>query len=448
MQCSRRISLVPLANWPKLVGIVLRDWGRPTVLWSMNRACRKRPCRLLIEGPLAPYFEPYSEYLAGRGYSQVSYWKKTFIVSDFSRWLGREGVAAGDIRAEHEEGFLRDSARRHRSKARHERFALDDVKVWLQANGVIAREVRVPAETSEFDQILQEYRSYLQRDRGLATSTIDNYSGVIRRFLASISGPDDLRLTSIQGADVTDYIRRHAPRDRTFAAAKDMVTALRSFFRFARYRDYIKVDLAATVPSVAGWSMASIPRAMPAESVRRLLDASKTWRTPAGLRNRAILLLLARLGLRALEIVRLELEDIDWSQGALRVHGKGRQERPMPLPHDVGQAIASYLKSGRPESTCRRLFLRSRAPFTGLGSHSDISQIVHRAINRAGIKLKVTGAHQLRHALAVDMLSKGLSLTEIGQVLRHRSPDTTRRYAKVDLEGLRAVALPWPGEAL
>jgi site-specific recombinase XerD len=165
-----------------------------------------------------------------------------------------------------------------------------------------------------------------------------------------------------------------------------------------------------------------------------------------GLRNRAILLLLARLGLRAQEIVRLELDDIDWSQGWLRVHGKGRQERPMPLPHDVGQAIASYLKNGRPESTCRGLFLRSRAPFDGLGSHSDICQIVRRAIGRAGIELKVTGAHQLRHALAVDMLRQGLSLTEIGQMLRHRSPEATRRYAKVDLDGLRAVALPWPGE--
>jgi site-specific recombinase XerD len=413
----------------------------------MRRACRKRPAQLQVEGPLAPYFEPYSEYLAGRGYSQVSYWKKTFIVSDFSRWLGQAGVSAGEIRAEHEEGFLRDSARRHRSKARHERFALADVRAWLQANGVIEREAGAPAETSELDRILQEYRSYLQQDRGLAPSTIANYTGVVGRFLTNISGPIDLRLASIRGADITDYIRRHAPQGRTFAAAKDMVTALRSFFRFARYRDYIEIDLSATVPSVAGWSMASIPRAMPAESVRRLLDASKTWRTPAGLRNRAILLLLARLGLRALEIVRLELEDIDWSQGWLRVHGKGRQERPMPLLHDVGHAIASYLKSGRPESTCRRLFLRSRAPFDGLGSHSDICQIVHRAINRAGIELKVTGAHQLRHALAVDMLRQGLSLTEIGQVLRHRSPDATRQYAKVDLEGLRAVALPWPGEA-
>jgi site-specific recombinase XerD len=164
----------------------------------------------------------------------------------------------------------------------------------------------------------------LQQHRGLAASTIANYTGVVRRFLTSISGPSDLRLASIRGADITDYIRRHAPQGRTFAAAKDMVTALRPFFQFARYRDYIEIDLAAAVPSVAGWSMASIPRAMPAESVRRLLDASKTWRTPAGLR-----------------------------------------------------------------------------------SHSDICQIVHRAIDRAGIELKVTGAHQLRHALAVDMLRLG-----------------------------------------
>ena len=122
------------------------------------------------------------------------------------------------------------------------------------------------------------------------------------------------------------------------------------------------------------------------------------------------------------------------------------RDRPLPLPHDVGRAIASYLQDGRPELTCRRIFLRSRAPFDGLGSHSDICQIVRRAIARAGIELDVTGSHQLRHALAVDMLRQGLSLTEIGQMLRHRSPDATRRYAKVDLEGLREVALPWPGE--
>jgi site-specific recombinase XerD len=293
---------------------------------------------------------------------------------------------------------------------------------------------------------LQEYAGWLREDRGLAPSTIENYAGYLRRFLTSICGVDEPRLADISASQVTDYIRRNAPRDRTFSQAKNIVTSLRSFFRFARYRDYIQTDLAAVVPSVAGWSMASIPRAMPADCVRRLLDESKTWRTPAGLRNRAILLLLARLGLRAREIVRLELDDIDWSQGWLRVHGKGGQERPLPMPHDVGQAVASYLMNGRPESTCRRVFLRSRAPFDGLRTQSDICQIVHRAIDRAEIEVKVTGSHQLRHALAVDMLRQGISLTEIGQVLRHRSPEATRRYAKVDLDGLREVALPWPGE--
>ncbi len=435
-----------MLSLPKSVGIVLSNRNPPTRLLSMNRADRKRRSRLRVEGPLAPYFEPYSEYLADRGYSQVSYWKKTFLVSEFSRWLAQEKIAAGEITAEHEEAFLRYNAER-RCPKQGDHIALTSVTNWLQKNGIIEGKLVASADTSDVDRIVQEYESYLHEDRGLAPATLENYARAVRRFLTSICSTGELRLASVRATQITDYIRRKAPRDRTFASAKHVVTALRSFFRFARYRDYIQTDLAAAVPSVAGWSMASIPRAMPAECVRRLLDESKTWRTPAGLRDRAILLLLARLGLRAREIASLELGDIDWPEGRLSVHGKGRQERPLPLPHDVGQAIASYLKDGRPESTCRRVFLRSRAPFDGLGSHSDICQIVRRAIGRAGIEMDVTGAHQLRHALAVDMLRQGLSLTEIGQMLRHRSPEATRRYAKVDLAGLREVALPWPGEA-
>ncbi len=411
----------------------------------MHRACRKRRSRLRVEGPLAPYFEPYSEYLADRGYSQVSYWHKTFSISEFSRWLDEEGIAAREITGEHEEAFLRHSAER-RCPKRGDPASLSGITGWLREQGVIETSVAASTGSSGIQAVLREYAAWLREERGLAPSTMENYTRYIERFLTSICGADEPHLASISASQITDYIRRNAPRGQTFSQAKNIVTSLRSFFRFARFRDYIQTDLAAVVPSVAGWSMASIPRAMPVDSVRRLLDGSKTWRTPVGLRNRAILLLLARLGLRALEIVRLELEDIDWSQGWLRVHGKGRQERPMPLPHDVGQAIASYLKDGRPESPSRRIFLRSRAPFDGLGSHGDICQIVHRAINRAGIKGKNTGAHQLRHALAVDMLRQGLSLTEIGQMLRHRSAQATRRYAKVDLDGLRAVALPWPGE--
>ncbi|KUM28239.1 hypothetical protein AU467_34925 [Mesorhizobium loti] len=405
----------------------------------MNRASRKRRSRLLVEGPLAPYFEPYAEYLAGQGYSQVSYWKKTFLINEFSRWLGRADIAVEEITAAHEEAFLRDRAQ-HRSLKRGDRITLSGVTIWLREKGVIDSRATASVEISPVDLVLQEYSSYLHEDRGLTPVTIENYAGYVRRFLTDISGGDDLQLAAMHASQIADYIRRKAPQDRTFASAKHIVTALRSFFRFARYRDYIHTDLAAAVPSVAGWSMASIPRAMPADCVRVLLNASKEWRTPAGLRNRAVLLLLARLGLRAGEVVRLELGDIDWSEGSLSVHGKGRAERPLPLPHDAGQAIAAYLEHGRPESASRRVFLRSRAPFDGLRSHSDICQIVARAIRRAGIEPGLTGSHQLRHALAVDMLRRGLSLTDIGQVLRHRS-----RMRHADMR--RSIWMPcakWP----
>ena len=276
----------------------------------------------MVEGPLAPYLEPYAEYLADRGYSQVSYWKKTFLINEFSRWLSREDIPADEITSGHEEAFLRDRAR-HRCLKGGDRITLSGVTNWLQEKGIIECRATDSVETSGIDRVLQEYRCYLHEDRGLAPATIENYSGYIRHFLTEISGAAELRLASLHAGQIADYIRRNASKDRTFASAKHIVTALRSFFRFARYRDYIHIDLTAAVPSVAGWSMASIPRAMPTDCVRVLLGASKTWRTPAGLRNRAILLLLARLGLRAGEVVRVELGDIDWSEGCLCVHGKG-----------------------------------------------------------------------------------------------------------------------------
>lgn len=445
MLTSSCILASPVVKVREPVGIVFVDWSRPALAWRMQRACRKRPVRLRVEGPLAPYQGAYAEYLADRGYSQVSYWKKTFLISEFSRWLGAQGVAAGEITREHEAAFLRDRAR-HRILKQEDPFSLSGVTHWLRERGVIESPAVTTGEVSGIEMIVEEYAGWLREERGLAPSTIENYAGYIRRFLTDIFGVGELHLTNISASQVTDYIRHNAPRAQTFSHAKNTVTSLRSFFRFARYRDYIQTDLAAVVPSVAGWSLASIPRAMPADGVCRLLAESRTWRTPAGRRDHAILLLLARLGLRAREIVRLELDDIDWSRGWLTVHGKGRQERPLPLPHDVGEALVAYLKAGRPECPCRRVFLRSRAPFDGLKTHSDVCQIVRRAIGRAGIEAKVTGAHQLRHALAVDMLRQGLSLTEIGQMLRHRSPEATRRYAKIDLDGLRAVALPWPGD--
>ncbi len=223
-----------------------------------------------------------------------------------------------------------------------------------------------------------------------------------------------------------------------------MTTALRSFLRYARYRGDIKIDLAAAVPTVANWSMTSIPRAISAEHVQALL-ASCNCQTAVGCRDYAILLLLARLDLRAGEVVALTLDDIDWEAGLLKVTGKRGEERPLPLPVEVGEAIATYLQAGRPHTTSRRVFLRCKAPIRGFRSSVAIGSIVRHTLERAAIDLPSKGAHQFRHGLACELLRRGASLAEIGELLRHRSPNTTALYAKVDLVALRTLALPWPG---
>jgi integrase/recombinase XerD len=225
-----------------------------------------------------------------------------------------------------------------------------------------------------------------------------------------------------------------------------MTTALRSFLHYARYRGDITLDLVAAIPSVANWSMSSIPRAIPAESVRQLL-ASFNRRTAQGRRDYAILLLLARLGLRASEVAFLELDDLDWEVGQVTVRGKRGARAALPLPADVGAAIAAYLQHGRPHSPSRRVFVRALAPAVGFAGPSAIACVVRDALERAGVNAPTKGAHQFRHALATQMLRRGASLSEIGEILRHRSPETTTIYAKVDLDALRPLALAWPGGA-
>jgi integrase/recombinase XerD len=225
-----------------------------------------------------------------------------------------------------------------------------------------------------------------------------------------------------------------------------MTTALRSFLRYARYRGDINIDLAAAVPAVASRATRSIPRAIAPDHVRQVL-AHCDVHSAAGRRDHAVLMLLARLGLRAGEIAALTLDDIDWEVGRLRVCGKGGRECYLPLPADVGEAVATYLQHGRPPSTSRSLFLRTRAPIRGLKEQRAVGSIVKRALARADINSPRKGAHQFRHALATQMLRQGASLSEIGKLLRHRSPQTTTIYAQVDLVALRALALPWPGGA-
>jgi integrase len=288
-----------------------------------------------------------------------------------------------------------------------------------------------------------DYRMFLSNERGLDRATIYNYSRHIDRFLSERYGTGRVDLGDLQASEITAFVRREAPRFGRGQAAQ-VVTGLRSFLRFARYRGHIRVDLAAAVPCVANWALAGLPKGLPKGAVEQVL-AHCNRSTVTGKRNYAILLLLARLGLRAGEIVAMRLEDVDWERAEITVRSKkGSGWARLPLPADVGKAIAEYLE-GRPRSPYRNLFVRDYAPYTPFVASGPISVLVMKALKKAGVKSARTGAHVFRHTLATKMLKNGASLDEIGQVLRHKDPDTTAIYAKVDIEALRKLALPWPG---
>jgi site-specific recombinase XerD len=397
-----------------------------------------------VEGPLSAVLESYAGALNDERFSQETFLHKTWFVICFSRWLHLHNIGLKDVTRRVGERFLHDWSPRRTGAP----TALGHLLAWMCSQGIIPPQALRAHETSELDALIDEYSSYLLTDRGLASTSAAVYVAHARRFLERTcpTGRRDLR--ALAAPVIRAFITREAKRYRTSKAASLLAVTVRSFLRFAHYRGYLDRSLAVAVPAVAQWSVASIPRALPAPAVRRVIAESKCRRTPCGLRDRAILLLLSRLGLRAREVMLLDLDDIDWPNACIYVCGKGRRERPLPLPHDVGEAIARYLREGRPTSPCRRVFLRARAPWRGLHRSSSISVIIHRALTRARVQSASRGAHQFRHALATSMLRKGASLTQISQVLRHRDPNTTRLYAKVDLDSLRAVSLPWPGRPL
>ena len=320
---------------------------------------------------------------------------------------------------------------------------LNRLLAWLRQKGTI-RETLAPIVNTPAKQWEDKFTLYLQQERGLAPGTIEYYRGFTRRFLVQHVGDGRIDLSQLRPADVVNFVRKQAALQPK--RAKMMTTALRAFLTYLQYLGEITADLSAAVPTVANWSMSSIPRALPSKQVKLALSYCNR-KTAIGRRDYAILLLLARLGLRAGEIASLTLDDIDWEAGRVRIRGKGDRWSELPLTPDIGAAIAAYLRNGRPRASSRLVFLRGSAPVGGFSNHSAVGSIVKHALARAGIQSPHRGAHQLRHALAVQMLGRGASLAEIGELLRHRSPRTTAIYAKVDLTALRPLALPWPGGA-
>ncbi len=395
-----------------------------------------------LHGPLGPYFDSYAAEMCSEGYAQQTTETQIRVVADFDRWLARHRLGVRDVTAELFEPFLRARARR-RHLTRCDVSALKRLLRLLVRERIVPGPV-LPAATPA-QRLQAEFCRYLQQERALSSRTQFCYLIFVREFLEGRFGNKSVDLSSLCAADVTGFVRRRAATIQS-KRVQMMTTALRSFLRFARYRGDIDRDLAACVPAIANWKLSTIPRAIPPDQVELLLS-SIDRKTAVGRRDYAILLILARLGLRAGEIKALTLGDLDWQQGLIMVRGKAARYSQLPLPADVGESIADYLQNARPTTESRSVFLRARAPAGTFRSECAIACIVKHALERAGIDAPRKGAHQFRHGLASQMLRQGATLSEIGELLRHRSPQTTAIYAKVDTVSLVTLALPWPGGA-
>jgi integrase/recombinase XerD len=390
-----------------------------------------------VAGPLGPYGEGFRAELLARGYAWGSAAHHVHLMAWVSRWLEAEGLGPGDLTAAVAERCAQARRAQGYSLLVSAR-ALGPMLGYLGSAGVIMREgPAVPATRAQ--QALGSYERYLAGERGLAAATTGIYLGVAARFLGFLAAGGCQHLEMVDSTVVSRFMLAECRR-RGAATAKSTVTGMRALLRFLYLDGQVAVPLAGAVPAAAGWQLAALPRTISAAEVGRLLDSCDRRSVP-GCRDFAILKLLARLGLRAGEVAALDLGDFGWRRGEITVRGKGSRRDLLPLPADVGEAVAGWLAQGRPPDSGRAVFVRIRAPHGRITRHI-VWHVVRGACARAGVT--AAGPHQLRHASAAQMLAAGGTLAEIGQVLRHSRPKTTAIYAKVDRLALTAVARPWP----
>lgn len=390
--------------------------------------------RMPVRGPLGPFADGFAAHLAEQGHSRRSVQGHLQRVGHLSRWMAAEGLEVAQLTPPTVERFLAERRRLGYAvmiSPRGSRPLLG----YLEGLGVLQVEevVRTPAQL-----LLDDFRCYLLNERGLQASTASLYVDAARLFIEERSDPLSDDLARLGATEVTAFVLRQSRR-RSAKSTSSVICALRALLGFLHVRGQSPRSLVSAVPSVSSRGR-SLPRGLDASQVQLLVESCDRAGA-SGRRDLAILKLLLRLGLRAGEVARLDLDDVDWRAGEIVVVGKGPRLERLPLPRDVGEAIVAYVREDRPRVSCRRLFLRSVAPLAGLSS-AGVTAIVARAGARAG--LTPLGAHRLRHTAATDMLRAGASLPEIGQVLRHRRLQTTAVYARVDRDRLRTLALAWP----
>lgn len=396
-----------------------------------------RVSRVWMTGPLAPFADAYGLELKERGYTRRTTVNELRQVGRLSRWLESSGLTVAELsdgRVDEFLAFQRAGGRHRAGWSRPGLLCLLDV---LRELAVLAAEESAPAG-SPTDVLLASFERFLLTERGLAAGTVAGYVRHARRFVEGM--PPSGGLVGLTARDVTGAVLRESGAV-SVSAAQLFVSALRSFLRFCFLERVVEVDLSQAALPVTGRRRSSLPRGISKIDAAALLDRCDR-RSVVGRRDYAVIVTLLRLGLRASEVAALRLDDIDWRAGELVVRGKGAREDRLPLPADVGEAIASYLRRGRPASDQREVFLQARAPFRSIAP-GTVSSTVRRACRRAGVA--EVGAHRLRHTVACEMVSAGVPLVQIAQVLRHHSLQSTAIYARVDVDQLRDLAAPWPG---
>jgi integrase/recombinase XerD len=398
-----------------------------------------RVSSVLMTGPLAPFADAYRVELRGRGYTVRSTVSELRQVARLSCWLAARGLTAAELSSARVDEFLVWQRAEGRYRSHWSRPGLRCLLDVLRGLGVLAAE-ELAAPSSPTDVLLACFERYLLAERGLAAGTVVLYLRSARRFVEGLA--PDRGLAGLAAGDVTAVVLRES-EVVSVSAAQNFVSGLRAFLRFCFVEGLVGSDFSQAALLLRGRSSSSLPRGISRADARALLGSCDR-RHALGRRDYAMIVLLLRLGLRRGEVAGLTLEDIDWRAGELVVRGKGSRVDRLPLPADVGQAIASYLRCGRPRSSRREVFLRAKAPYDPIAS-GTVASTVRRACRRAGIA--EVGSHRLRHTAACEMVAANVPLVRIGQVLRHQSLQSTAIYARVDVERLRLLATPWPGGA-
>jgi site-specific recombinase XerD len=399
-------------------------------------------------GPTAPYLDALAAELQSQDYSRRSIRRQLHNADSFGQWLTEQNLSVSEITDEAVSRYVGGMHRSNRAGyakgyRAHNARGLPRLLNLLRGPGVTPPATQLVASV---DPCLQGFERYLERVRGVAPATRTGYLRETRGFLQHVFQEADPNWSRIGPEHVASYITMRAGH-LSITCRRDPITPLRAFLRYMTSEGLLSASLECAIPPIRQWKHATLPTALSPDDLAKVLAVSHE-RTVKGLRSRAILLLLARLGLRAGEVRRICLEDIDWRQGNLLIRaGKNHRERILPLPEDVGEALIDYLQHGRPAHKGRAIFLTLDPPYRPLVSSAPISILARQAIESAGVRTARTGAHVFRHTVATHMVCGGATFKSVSDVLGHQTLGVTGIYAKLDLSSLAKVALPWPGGA-